>query len=88
MTARQAAGLALGLMLMTGCATKWNYSKPDVDQVQMERDREACADEARTPFGSHPIELAGGRIWSFPFQTVSPKALNACMVGKGYVLDP
>ena len=88
MTERQVAGLALAIALTAGCATKWNYSKPDVDLAQMERDREACAAEARTPFGSHPIELSGGRIWSFPFQTVSPKALNACMVGKGYALDP
>lgn len=76
------------LLAVTGCATRWHYEKATADEAATERDRDECAREARVPFGSHPIELSEGRIWSFPFQTVDPKVLNDCMEKKGYTLLP
>ncbi len=75
-------------LALAGCATRWNYEKADADAIAMHRDRDECARVAHVPFGSHPIELSEGRVWSFPFQTVDPKVLNDCMLRKGYTLLP
>ena len=88
MIGRRFGVLVLTSLTLSGCATRWNYSKAGADSAQMERDREQCARAAHAPFGSKPIELAEGRVWSFPFETVDPKVLNECMVNKGYTLDP
>ena len=88
MIGRRFGVLVLTSLTLSGCATRWNYSKAGADTAQMELDREQCAQSAHAPFGSKPIELAEGRVWSFPFETVDPKALNECMVNKGYTLDP
>jgi hypothetical protein len=88
MIGRRFGVLVLTSLTLSGCATRWNYSKAGADAAQMELDREQCAQSAHAPFGSKPFELAEGRVWSFPFETVDPKALNECMVNKGYTLDP
>ena len=88
MIGRRFGVLVLTSLTLSGCATRWNYSKAGADTAQMELDRAQCARAAHAPFGSKPFELAEGRVWSFPFETVDPKALNECMVNKGYTLDP
>ncbi|MCI0545841.1 MAG: hypothetical protein L0027_00990 [Candidatus Rokubacteria bacterium] len=54
----------------------------------MRHDRAECSRTAGTPLASRPIEIYGGRVWSFPYETVDPKLLDECMKRKGYTIAP
>ena len=82
------AVLVVSLGLLAGCAGPSTYDPAGRTEAQRQRDEDECRRRNRVPRVSRPLVFSGGRLVSYPFESVDGHGWELCVEGKGYTLSP